>query len=125
MFSTNRSEMRTIFFEAWRKYCEQLPLEALEMQIVNIILQHPEYHALLKQRDTYQEQDFDENNPFMHLSLHLAINEQINTNRPHGIQAIFRTFREELDDIHQAEHRLMDCLTDFLWQAHQSGGYAR
>jgi hypothetical protein len=120
MFSTERDQLRKLFFESWRKYNEQLPLEPLEMQLIDIILLHPEYHTMLSNPD-HALKDFDEANPFLHMSLHLALREQIQTNRPAGIQAIHQALCIKLQDKHLAEHRMMDCLADILWQAQQTG----
>jgi len=98
MFSSDRDAMRKIFFEAWRKHQEKLPLEQLEAQLIDIILFHPEYQVLLDNPEQYQTVDFDETNPFLHLSLHLAIREQIKTNRPAGVTAIYETLCQHLQD---------------------------
>ena len=71
MYSAERNELRKVFFEAWRKHQNQLVIEPLEEKIIHIILKHPEYHALLNQPEDFQEKDFDETNPFLHMSLHL------------------------------------------------------
>ena len=116
-----RNVMRKVFFGSFRKHHEKLPLEPLEAQILDIILLHPEYHPLLSQPDVYQEKDFSDTNPFLHLSLHLAIREQINTNRPAGIQTVFQHLSQKLHDRHAAEHKMMECLTDILSRAQQTG----
>jgi len=120
MISSERQEMRQIFFNAWKKYTEKLPLEALEAQLVEIIEQHPEYHLLLSQPTLYLDKDFDETNPILHLSLHLSVRDQVKTNRPAGIQTIFQTLCQRYADSHKAEHHLMECLAHFLWQAQQT-----
>ena len=121
MFTTSRSDMRKVFFEAWRKHLEKLPLEPLEMQIIDVLVLHPEYHSMLNNPERYSEKDFDETSPFLHLSLHIAIREQINTNRPAGIEAIFQQISKKLHDIHSAEHKMMECLANFLWEVQQTG----
>ncbi|MDR3476895.1 MAG: DUF1841 family protein [Gammaproteobacteria bacterium] len=119
--TTERDELRKVFFEAWRKYQLRSPIEPLESQLINIILLHPEYHALLSQPDNLQVENFNETNPFLHMSLHLAIREQVATNRPPGIQQIHQHLCEQFNDVHNAEHHMMECLADILWHAQQSG----
>lgn len=120
MFSSDRNEFRKVFFESWKKYCEQLPIEPLEQQVIQVILQHPEYHELLNQQNTYQEKEFEEENPFLHLGLHIAVQEQINTNRPSGIQEIFHQLHQKLGNPHLAEHKIINCLAQLLWEAQQN-----
>jgi len=121
MFSNNRTEMRKIFFTAWNKHKQHILLEALDQQLIDIILLHPEYHNILNHPEKFQDHDFGAENPFLHMSLHLAIREQINTNRPYGIQKIYHDLSEKLQDTLRVEHRMLDCLENFLWQAQQSG----
>ena len=121
MLPNSREEMRKVFFEAWRKHKNNLPIEALEAQLIDIILLHPEYHELLKAPDDFQAADFDETNPFLHLSLHLAVREQINTNRPLGIKTVYENLCKKNSDAHVVEHKMLECLGQILWDAQSSG----
>lgn len=121
MFSNQRNELRQVFFASWQKHCNQLPIEPLEKQIIEVMMQHPEYHALLNQPEQYQEKEFAEENPFLHMGLHLAAREQMNTNRPAGIQEVFHQLNQKLNDSHLAEHKIIECLANILWEAQQKG----
>lgn len=121
MYTSDRGEMRKVFFNAWSKHQQHLPLEALEVEIINVITLHPEYRPLLEQPERYQDHDFHDNNPFLHLSLHLAIREQIQMDRPKGIQKIFHAATNKWGDVHTVEHKIMDCLAQFIWEGQQSG----
>ncbi len=114
---TDRDDARSVFFEAWRKHQEHLPVEPLEAQIIEIILMHPEYHELLDHPEEYQSADFGETNPFLHLSLHLALREQISTNRPSGIAAVYAELSQQCQDPHLAEHKMAECLAQIIWDA--------
>lgn len=120
-----RNKMRIIFFDAWKKYKNTMPLETLEKQIVEIILQHPEYHKILDQPEKYIDKDylpeFGETNPFLHMGLHLSVREQVNTNRPEGIRDIFFKLAKKYPDSNDAEHIIMQCIAENLWQAQQTG----
>jgi len=120
----NRDSTRKLFFDAWQKHIERLPVEPLEAQVIEIVLHHPEYQELLLDPETYQHIDFDETNPFLHLSLHLALREQIQTNRPNGIAVIYKTLCEKYQDTHVVEHKMLECLAQILWDAQQSGRMA-
>ena len=99
---------------------EKTPLEPIEAQVVDIILAHPEYHAFLKDPDKFQDKDFSEGNPFLHMSLHMAIREQIQINRPEGIKRTYQGLCERVDALF-AEHLMMECLEKILWEAQQNG----
>lgn len=116
MFSTEREELRQLFFSTWKKYQEQKILEPIETQIIDIVLQHPEYHSILNDPEKYKRKDFNNGNPFLHIGLHLALREQINTNRPDGIHSIFQNLLKKHDPL-TTEHLMMDCLEKKLWEA--------
>ena len=83
MFNPSRADARRFFFETWSKYRSQAPLEGLERTAIEIILLHPEHHGLLDDAQRNLERDFSPEssavNPFLHLSLHLAIAEQLSS----------------------------------------------
>ena len=124
MFNPSRDQARDFLFEAWRKYRAKEPLSALETIAVEAISQHPEYHALLENRDKYVERDYapeqGETNPFLHLSMHLAIREQIAIDQPPGVRAAHQKLSQKLDSVLDAEHQMMDCLAEMIWQAQRN-----
>ncbi len=123
MFGNNRQQMRQTWFDAWHKKNDKKILSALDNQICQIIEIHPEYHQLFNQPDKYLDQDFQGEdgtiNPFLHLSMHLGLLEQLSTNRPLGVQQIYQKISEKSKDQHHAQHQMMDCLGFVLWQAQQ------
>ena len=125
MFNPTREQVRTFFCEAWRKHRERAILEGAEATAADLIEQHPEYHALLENPDAAVTQEFTpetgQMNPFLHLSLHLAIADQISIDQPQGIRAAYQALRNRLD-VHEAEHALLECLGEALWRAQREGG---
>jgi hypothetical protein len=107
-----------MYASAWQKLCNNQPMSPLEAQIARVIEEHPEYHQVvggdLEQAFTVEQGD---TNPFLHMGLHLGIREQIATNRPAGIATVFENLTRRLGDTHAAEHRMIDCLAETLWQA--------
>jgi hypothetical protein len=121
----DRSSLRRSYVEAWRKWREREPLEPLEHQIASVVEQHPEYHPVLEHDGDALHRDYPpeggRSNPFLHLGMHLAIREQVATNRPAGITAIHVALATRLGSAHEAEHRMIECLGETLWRAQRSG----
>lgn len=120
MFGNNRDQLRKMWADAWHKFMQQQPLQPLEQQLVEIIRLHPEYHALLAHTDADYLPELGQSNPFLHMGLHLALREQIATNRPAGINQCFNTLLQKLADPHETEHKLIECLAEALWQAQRN-----
>ena len=108
-----------MYVEAWRKAEAREPLSALESQIASVIADHPEYQPLMT--DTAVDAAFTpeggQTNPFLHMGLHLAVRDQVATDRPEGIALIYNRLASTLQDKHEAEHRIVDCLAEALWDA--------
>lgn len=117
----SREQLRQVWLAAWRKHGARELLSPLESQLVGVIEQHPEYHAWLQSGQTALDADAAHDNPFLHLSLHLALREQLGTDRPAGIRTTIAQLSKRLGDAHAAEHRAAEVLGHMLWQAQRSG----
>ena len=121
MFAPTRDEARRFMIDAWAKYRAAQPLSGLEQKAVQLIALHPEYHALLEDPEQHVARDYGpeggEINPFLHLSLHLAVAEQLGIDQPPGIRAQFERLRAARGDEHAALHAVLECLGETLWQA--------
>jgi hypothetical protein len=121
LYGQDRRELRQVFFRAWRKHRAGEPLEGAAQLIVTAALRHPEYHALLDQPDAGTDRDWlpelGETNPFLHLGMHIAIEEQLAIDQPHGIRLQYARLCRQYGDEHVAQHRMMDCLGEMLWRA--------
>ena len=124
MFNPSRDQARDFLFEAWRKYNAHLLLTSLETIAADIIAKHPEYHAQLDRRDQFVDRDYapenGETNPFLHISMHIAIQEQIAIDQPRGITEAHLKLSAKLGSALEAEHQIMDCLAEMIWQAQQT-----
>jgi len=119
IFGTDRNELRQMYVDAWRKSCASEILSPLEAQIAQVIQDHPEYQSAMS-ADTLDESFLPEGgktNPFLHMGLHLAVREQLATNRPAGIAEVFELLHKKSGDRHAAEHQALDCLAEALWAA--------
>ncbi len=124
MFNPSRDEARNFLFETWRKRREGGLLTPLEDLTAQLIEKHPEYHDLLSAPERYQDKDYapehGATNPFLHLMMHLTIEEQISINQPHGIRAHFQRLTQKHESEHDAQHAMMECLGEMIWQAQRN-----
>ncbi|MDO8464825.1 MAG: DUF1841 family protein [Gallionella sp.] len=120
-FNPSRDDARNFLFESWRKRRAGELLTPLEDLAAQLIGKHPEYHAALENPERHQDKDYlPENgatNPFLHLMMHLTIEEQISINQPVGIRAHFVRLTQQYESEHDAQHRMMECLGEMIWQA--------
>ena len=125
MFAPSREQVRQFFFDTWRKYEEKQPLQGLERLALDVILLHPEYHAALDASDRTADKDYTpemgQTNPFLHLSLHLALEEQLSIDQPAGVRAAFQALLQQEADRHAALHAALDCLGEMLWRSQRDG----
>jgi len=119
IFGQDRGALRKMYSDAWKKRETGEPMSALEVQIADVIAEHPEYLGAVTADDVGRDYlpEAGETNPFLHMGLHLSLREQVATNRPAGIQAVLATLAERAGDRHDAEHRMIECLAETLWEA--------
>ena len=118
MFEPSRDQVRDFFFETWRKYRAGLPLAGLETLCLDVMLLHPEYHELLGNPEKFKAKDYtDESNPFLHMSLHLALEEQLSIDQPAGVAQHFAALLAKTGDRHDALHEALECLAEMIWRA--------
>ena len=123
MYSQNREQMRLMFQTSWHKFQQKQKLEGVELLIVDVLKQHPEYQTLVSDPATLSE-DFVEThqvNPFLHMGMHITLAEQVGADRPAGIRQIYHQLVGKCSDPHQAEHQMMTCLEHVLWEAQTAG----
>ena len=125
MFNPTRDQSRLFLFEVWQKHKDKAPLTPLESMTLDIVLEHPEYHAVLENRERYLDRDWKpeggETNPFLHLAMHLAIAEQVSIDQPPGIRAAIERIAGRRGSMHDARHDVMECLAEVIWQAQRNG----
>ncbi|MEE9331412.1 MAG: DUF1841 family protein [Methylophilaceae bacterium] len=124
LFNPSRDEVRDFFFSTWAKFKQQQPLSELEKIAISVIQMHPEYHNILDAPEQYKQQAYfpeqGETNPFLHMSLHLSILEQISINQPTGIADIYAKLSITHQEEHLAQHDVLDCLAETIWAAQQN-----
>jgi Domain of unknown function (DUF1841) len=119
----SRDQLREMYRSAWRKFRDQHTLSPLEKQIAAVISEHPEYRVIVESAAAdlanYSPRG-GQLNPWLHMGLHLAIREQVATNRPAGIVEVFRKLAARSDP-HEAEHRILEVLAGTMWEAQRAG----
>jgi len=124
MFNPSRDQARQFLIDAWAKRRNKLPGTPMDMLAADLIDLHPEYHALLEADDALSREwtpEHGETNPFLHLSLHLTIEEQLSIDQPPGIRAAFNSLLNRRGDRHDALHAVLDCLGEMIWRSQRSG----
>lgn len=125
MFNPSKEDVRRFFCGAWAKRQGQLPLTPLETIAADWIAQHPEYHQDLADLEQALVRDYPpeqgKSNPFLHLSMHVSIEEQLSIDQPPGIRAAFERLAQRRDSRHAAMHEVMECLGEVLWRAQRDG----
>ena len=125
LFDTDRDSLRRFYVESWQKAREGRPLTPLESQVADVVERHPEYQAMLGDPERAMGREYlpedGETNPFLHMGLHLALAEQVSTDRPPGVAAVHRRLGARLGGSHDAEHAMMECLAEAIWQAQRDG----
>ena len=120
LYGSDRDDLRRVYVDAWSKARAGRPLEPLERGLVEVVAEHPEYHAVLESPDALTTEFSPESgrtNPFLHMGLHVAIREQLATDRPSGMRELYRKLLPRFADAHRLEHALMECLAQTLWEA--------
>lgn len=125
MFAPSQEQVRRFFCETWAKHQAGQPLTPLEAQASDWIAQHPEYHADLSDVEAAVAAVFDveegRTNPFLHLSMHLSITEQVSIDQPRGIRAAVQALAQRRGSLHEAHHEAMEALGEMVWASQRAG----
>ncbi len=123
MFTPTKDDVRRFFHETWRKHRASELLSPIEALALDWIIEHPEYHDELAHSSVDAEYRVEDGrtNPFLHLSMHLAIAEQLSIDQPPGIRAAYERLMRRRGDAHRAAHDVMECLGEVVWAAQRAG----
>ncbi|MDE2430817.1 MAG: DUF1841 family protein [Burkholderiales bacterium] len=125
MFNPSQQDVRRFFCETYRKSRSKeilTPLEAIAADWINL---HPEYADILNDAETALQANYSidqgQSNPFLHLSMHLSIAEQVSIDQPSGVKAAFLKLSHKYQSEHEAHHQMMECLGEMIWNAQRTG----
>jgi hypothetical protein len=125
MFNPSQHDVRRFFCETFRKHRSNEILTPLEAIARDWVMQHPEYADTLGDVENALAADYSvesgRTNPFLHLSMHLSIQEQVSIDQPPGIRQAFQALAQRLGSEHEAHHQIMECLGEMVWNSQRSG----
>ena len=124
LYGSDRDDLRRTWVDAWSKARVGQPLEPMERLLADVIAEHPEHHPALESPGVLESEfspEASRTNPFLHMGLHVAIREQLATDRPPGVRALYAKLLPRYADAHRLEHALMECLAETLWDAQREG----
>jgi len=120
VFTSDRSKQRQYLKQAWEKYTRQDQLEPLELQLAEIVEKHPEYHDLIKNLDSEYFPEQGNTNPFLHINLHLTLQDQLTMDQPKGIREIHNKLLVKIKDGHEVEHMMMEHIAEMIFNAQKN-----
>lgn len=131
MFAPTPHDVRRFFCGAHAKQAGGAPLTPLEAVAADWIAEHPEYRGDLADLDAAlaavdsasagRPAEPGRANPFLHLSMHLSISEQVAIDQPRGIAQACKLLAARLGSAHAAHHEVMECLGEMMWTAQRNG----
>jgi hypothetical protein len=125
MFQPSQADVRRFFCGVHLKQAQSTPMEPIEILAGEWIQRHPEYHPILGDLDQaladMQTVSPDQDNPFLHLSMHLSVSEQCSIDQPPGIRQAVELLAARLGSLHDAHHEVMDCLGRTIWESQRNG----
>ncbi len=125
MYAPSQIDVRAFFCDTYLKQLERLPLTPMEALAAQWIDEHPEYHAELADKGAALAAAYSveegHTNPFLHLSMHLTITEQVAIDQPHGVRQAVQLLATRRNSLHSAHHEVMEALGEMIWTSQRSG----
>lgn len=125
MFQPSQNDVRRFFCDTFAKQRQAQPMAPIEVLAAGWMDEHPEYHADLADLEAalaaVYTVDDGRTNPFLHLSMHLTISEQVSIDQPRGIRQAVELLAAKRNSLHEAQHEVMECLGEMIWQSQRSG----
>ena len=125
MFAPSQNDVRQFFCDTHARQRDGAPLTPMQARAADWIALHPEYHPELADLDAALAAVYDveagRTNPFLHLSMHVSIDEQIGIDQPRGIRQAVALLAARRGSLHAAQHEVMECLGEMIWASQRSG----
>ena len=124
MFNPSQADVRRFFCQTFAKHQAKSILTPLENIAARWLVEHPEYHTDLSNEAAALTRQYPpeggKSNPFLHLSMHLSISEQVQANIPAGLKPAYGNALARIGDPHATHHAVMEVLGKVLWDAQRS-----
>ena len=120
LYTQDRTQQRQFLANAWQKFIDKKVLDPLEDQLTQVIGMHPEYHKLISNVESEFFPESGEVNPFLHINLHLSLREQLSINQPKGINEYYQKILGKVQDPHEVEHLMMDCIAQMIFSSQKN-----
>lgn len=120
LYTQDRTQQRQFLANAWQKFLDKKVLDPLEDQLTQVIEMHPEYHKLINNVESEYFPEQGEVNPFLHINLHLSLREQLSINQPTGINEYYKKILNKVQDPHETEHLMMDCIAQMIFSSQKN-----
>ena len=125
MFQPSQNDVRRFFCSVHAKQQVAAALTPMEAIAARWIGEHPEYTTDLSDEAralaaVYTVEE-GRTNPFLHLSMHLSIEEQCSIDQPSGIRQAMALLAARRNSLHAAHHEVMECLGEMIWASQRSG----
>lgn len=120
LYTQDRTQQRQFLANAWQKFLDKKALDPLEDQLTQVIEMHPEYHKLINDVESEYFPEQGEVNPFLHINLHLSLREQLSINQPTGINEYYQKILNKVQDPHEVEHKMMDCIAQMIFSSQKN-----
>jgi hypothetical protein len=125
MFQPNQSDVRRFFCAAYAGQRAGAALDPMSSIAARWIAEHPEYHPELADEAAALQAQYPveagRSNPFLHLAMHLTIEEQVAIDQPIGIRQAVQGLAARHGSLHEAHHEVMECLGEMIWSSQRSG----
>ena len=95
-------------------------MDEAENRIARILLDHPEYEEILEDTEILDGREFDAGeagNPFLHISFHKMVEDQLESGRPAEVLSFLESMRAKGFDRHEIIHVIMKILIRFISDA--------
>lgn len=115
--SLNRQYMYEIWQHAKANDLDQLSEE--EQQIGKLMLEHEEYHNQFEFADALEDYQFDPEsgvNPFLHISIHVIVENQLKSKQPIEAYQFYNSIRRKKVSHHETIHLIGNIFAPLMFQ---------
>lgn len=101
----------------WQLALAGAPLTIEQMRLVRVMQEHPEYRSIWDNPEEASAglEDLTEPNPFLHVTAHMMVEEQIAGRNPPDVAVVVSRLTRSGDSRHEAIHKVANVLMGEVW----------